>query len=88
MHKAEVTYEIDKNIRHSLKSRGQKSAQQMQALAREVFGRSLASALVHRQCVSCMEKCLKDSFRTLLSYREYMHDGLCQVCQDEIWAPV
>lgn len=79
---------IDERILEASKSETKLGRIAALVLAKEMFGRSLTSALAHRICISCKGKALKDSFRTSPAYTEYLDDGLCQKCQDEIFAPV
>jgi hypothetical protein len=53
-------------------------------LAKEFFGRTVNTAVRTKTCVSCKGKTGKDYFRSLKDYQEYLEDGLCQICNDEL----
>lgn len=57
--------------------------------AKELFGRSVSTAVATRTCVSCKTKTGKNHFKDSLgSYEEYLQDGLCHICSDELLSPV
>jgi hypothetical protein len=53
-------------------------------LAKELFGRTLKTALAKRICVSCRASVKKSFFESDKAYESYKEDGLCQSCQDDL----
>jgi hypothetical protein len=53
-------------------------------ISQALFGRTRGGAIGNNKCVSCGGDAKE--FKNDISRKEYTISGLCQKCQDEIWA--
>ena len=56
--------------------------------AKELFGRTVKTAVATKTCVSCKRYTDKSFFDTPEGYKEFKEDGLCHACVDELNSPV
>lgn len=55
-------------------------------LQQAIFGKSTEQAVATLTCVTCSRRNVLRRFRTAEAQREYLISGMCQACQDAVFA--
>ena len=58
---------------------------QIDSLLKSMFGVDRRDSIVANTCTLCRQPAVE--FRDMLSQKEFRISGMCQACQDKVWAP-
>lgn len=68
------------NLQHNIMATPTTKDPQIEHLLNKLFGRT--ESITNDRCVFCSKAVTPDSFRDLISEREFRISGICQTCQD------
>ena len=73
-------------IEKNWKPQPSQKAEEVDHAITSIFGFDLKEQIKSKKCVFCSEEVELDSFKDELSLKEYHISGMCQSCQDRMFA--